>query len=51
MCAAVCVHVAAWFKVYLSGDKSRYYDLIYGAGADSICKYAEMTECKVQPPN
>lgn len=38
---------AAWFQIYLNGDKGEYYDLIFGSSASSICKYAEMEECIV----
>lgn len=39
---------AAWFKIHLSGDTGEYHDLIYGDASDSLCKYAEMTECIVE---
>lgn len=38
---------AAWFKIHLSGDTGRYYDLIFGGASDSLCKYADMAECIV----
>jgi hypothetical protein len=46
----LATYSAAWFKIYLNGDKGSYYDLIYGSGEESICKYAPMAECAVQNP-
>jgi len=39
---------AAWFQIYLNGDKGEYYDLMFGSGATSLCKHAEMKECLVE---
>lgn len=38
---------AAWFQIYLNGDKGEYYDLIFGSSNSSVCKYAAMKECHV----
>jgi hypothetical protein len=36
---------AAWFKIFLENDKGYWPDLVFGTGPDSLCKYANMTEC------
>jgi dienelactone hydrolase len=38
---------AAWFKVFLNGDRGAWYDLVFGGGADSLCRHAPMTGCYV----
>eukprot|EP00756_Hemistasia_phaeocysticola_P050038 Hpha_TRINITY_DN24679_c0_g1::TRINITY_DN24679_c0_g1_i1::g.147422::m.147422 len=40
------LYTAAWFKVYLEGDKGSYHDLIFGNTADSMCNYYNMTFCE-----
>ena len=35
---------AAFFKVFLNGDRGAYFDLVYGGGPDSFCKHAP-SEC------
>merc|ERR1711904_329798 len=45
----IATMTAAWFKIHLKGDKGEYHDLIYGDSSESLCKYAEMEECLVQP--
>lgn len=42
---AVASHVAAFFKVHVAGDTDVFYKQVYGDGADSFCKYADMYEC------
>jgi hypothetical protein len=44
----LATYTAAWFKVFLSGDNSTYYDLIYSNSTDSLCNHAEMVECWVK---
>lgn len=39
------LYTAAWFKIYLEGDKGTYYDLIYGNSTDAMCNQYEMAEC------
>lgn len=37
---------AAWFKVYLNGDKGQWHSMIYDkTSATSLCNYAKMAEC------
>ena len=43
----LATYTAAWLKVFLSGDRGEYYDLIYGSGPDSLCRHAPMVECSV----
>lgn len=38
---------AAWFKVFLVGDRGFWYDLVFGSGPDSLCNHANMTACYV----
>ena len=40
------------FKIYLGGATkgSPYWDLVYGGGDDSLCRYANMTECVIDGP-
>lgn len=45
----LATYTAAWFKVFLNGDKADYYDLIFSDHGDSLCKHAEMEECRVDP--
>lgn len=44
---AIGLMTAAWFKIHMAGDKGAYHDLIYGGAVDSLCKYADMSECHV----
>lgn len=38
---------AAWFKVYLVGDRGEFYDHIYNeTSQDSLCGYAKMKQCE-----
>eukprot|EP01065_Artemidia_motanka_P049725 TRINITY_DN831_c0_g1_i3.p2 TRINITY_DN831_c0_g1~~TRINITY_DN831_c0_g1_i3.p2 ORF type:complete len:305 (+),score=137.15 TRINITY_DN831_c0_g1_i3:63-917(+) len=40
-------YTAAWFKVYLNGDKGEYYDHIYNqTDSESLCNYAGMDGCE-----
>ncbi len=41
---------AAWLKVFLNDDRGAYYDLIFSAQKDSVCKHAEMVNCSARPP-
>jgi len=43
---AVASHAAAFFNVWLKGDKDVYYNQVYGTGADSFCGYGRMKECE-----
>lgn len=43
---AVARHAAAFFKVWLTGDRGHYYDIMYGNGTNSFCGYASMQECE-----
>ena len=43
--SAVASRAAAFFKVHINGDKSRFYDQVYGNGTDSFCNYEAMYEC------
>ena len=36
-------------QVFLNGDKGVWHDMIYGDAQTSLCKYADMKECVVQP--
>jgi hypothetical protein len=49
---AVASHAAAFFNVWLKGDKGVYYDQVYGTGEDSFCGYDGMKECEhvMSPP-
>lgn len=42
--------VNAWFQIYLKGDKSTYYDMIYGNGSDSLCngKIRMASDCEAK---
>jgi len=43
---AVARHAAAFYKVWLNGDRKDYYDIVYGNGSTSFCHYADMYECE-----
>lgn len=43
---AVASHAAAFFNVWLKGDKDVYYNQVYGTGDDSFCGYDGMKECE-----
>lgn len=43
---AVARHAAAFFEVWLKGDRGAYYDITYGNGTDSFCGYADMRDCE-----
>jgi len=43
---AVASHAAAFFNVWLKGDKDTYYNQVYGTGDDSFCGYNNMKECE-----
>jgi len=41
------VYSAAFFKVWIEGDKGTYYDLMYNqANPDSLCSFYEMEACE-----
>lgn len=42
------LYTAAWFKVYIEGDKGTYHDLIYGNTPDTMCNYYNMTFCQAE---
>lgn len=40
-------YTAAWFKIFMLGDTSEYYELIYGNSTDSLCGgFYPMEECE-----
>jgi len=39
---------AAWFDIYLKGDKGQAHDLIYCSSDASLCKYQKMKECETK---
>ena len=42
----LATYTAAFFKVFLNGESSgEYYDLVFGPGADALCRHAPMVEC------
>ena len=41
----LATYTAAWFDIYIKGDKGAAHDLIYGDDPDSLCKAQEMEEC------
>lgn len=43
---AIASHTAAFFNVWLKGDKGNFYEQVYGKGKDSFCGYADMKECE-----
>ena len=46
----LATYTAAWLKVFLTQDRGEYYELLFGAGADSLCQHAPMVNCSVVPP-
>ena len=36
---------AAWFKIFLAGDKGEFYDLIFSSNNNSMCGHAAQVEC------
>ena len=46
----LATYTAAWFKVFLNGDKGAFYDAVFGKGPDAMCTHANMTECWTYPP-
>lgn len=43
----LATYTAAWFKVFLNGDRGTWYDFIFGSGPDALCNYANMTACYI----
>lgn len=41
----LATYTAAWFKVHLNGDRTTYYDLLYGTGPDALCQSEPMVGC------
>lgn len=44
--SAMSMQTAAFMKVWLSGDKGYFHDIVYGDGPNSVCGYASMVECE-----
>jgi len=42
---AVASHAAAFLNVWVKGDRSDFYEQVYGNGTDSFCGYEDMYEC------
>ena len=43
-------YAAAWFKVYINGDRGRFYNLIFGEDSESLCGGGyPMTDCIRRP--
>jgi len=40
-------YMAAWFKIYVEGDRGTYFDLIYNdSHPDNLCNYYSMASCE-----
>jgi hypothetical protein len=40
---------AYWVRLYLLGERGEAYDMVYGKGSSSLCHYAEMASCLLEP--
>lgn len=43
----LATYTVAWFEIYLKHDAGAFFDLIYGKGPESLCKYQAMAACEV----
>lgn len=46
----LATYTAAWLKVILTGDRSYFYDLVFGSGVNDLCQSENMTACFTRPP-
>lgn len=40
--------LAHWMRVYLQGDTGESYEMLFGDGRSSFCRYAEMEHCELR---